>query len=306
MSNAAKRVTIDNETHKIVKSLGVVDGKNRKIYKSYAVVDGKTRLCYMSELLAFTGAISAPMTVDIDGVPYAVYTLTTDGVVSVYADEALFWMCGGGAGGETPHNGLLAGGGGGGAYCVSGKLTGGKYPVVIGQGGAASEDCQPTTLGVHTAEGGKTGVDGFGGNGGSGGGGTVKNEGNYVSIRDGGKGDGVAKYPFGVISLQAHCAGGGGGRLYHSTQHSSEEGGDGGSNGSDGKGGQDSESEYYYSYGGEKGGGNGGSYGKDGSDATFYGSGGGGGGTNSAGFPDVFGIGGKGYQGVVYIAIRIA
>lgn len=299
MSSAAKRAAVAGELHKIVKPYGVIDGKNRKIYKSYAVVDGINRLIYMSENFAFTGAYAVSL-VEIDGTKYDLYKLTTSGVLSIYADNALFWMCGGGAGGVSATR-AYSGAGGGGAFCTSGELLSGRYPVEIGKGGAADTDGTATTLGTYTAAGGKTGAQTTGGSGGTGGGG---GDGSSDSARygTGGTGDGISKYPFGLTSLFAHCAGGGGGTNDYS-QDAYIRGGEGGTNGGDGKDGNNPGTHLMYALGGEKGGGHGGYGGQSGgrgSDATFYGSAGGGGGkaTTSA-----YGKGGSGYQGVVYIAI---
>lgn len=306
MSSAAKRAAVAGELHKIVKPYGVVDGKNRKIYKSYAVIDGINRLIYMSENFAFTGAYEVSL-VEIDGTKYDLYKLTTSGMLSIYADNALFWMCGGGGGGRTGINGpgptYGSGGGGGGAYCTTGSLPTGKYPVEIGKGGAADTDGTPTTLGTFIASGGKTGAAVvLGGNGGTGGGGGDGSSGNGKQVGAGGKGDGKSKYPFGLTSLFAHCAGGGGGTHEYSTQYSFIRGGAGGTNGGNGKDGDNPGTHLLYALGGEKGGGHGG-YTGDGEDASFYGSGGGGGGNCLNIRPSSNGKGGSGYQGVVYVAI---
>ena len=308
MSSAARRAIVDGAVRKVVKRYGVVDGINRKIYKGYVVVGGINRLCYISEALAYTGEISAPSLVDIDGVTYDLYTLTTSGSLSIYADNALFWLCGGGAGGRSAASGPAplygSGGGGGGAYCTLGELTSGKYPVEIGKGGTADTDGSPTTLGTFIASGGKTGTDVvLGGNGGTGGGGGDGSDGNGLQVGAGGTGDGVSTYPFGLTSLYAHCAGGGGGTNYYSKDYSWNRGGDGGSNGSNGRDGRDASGTAMWAPGGEKGGGHGGGFGTDGADATFYGSGGGGGGKDATVYPFLYGKGGSGYQGVVYIAI---
>lgn len=308
MSNAASMAVVDGIARRIVKKYGVVDGINRKVYKGYVVVGGINRLRYIAEALAFTGNMSEPQVVDIGGVEYDLYTLTSSGNLSIYADDALFWMCGGGAGGRTATaaDGMFngSGGGGAGAFCTSGKLTSGKYPIEIGAGGYADQDGSPTTLGEYTAEGGKTGIQVIiGGAGGTGGGGGDGSNERGMNNGAGGSGDSISKYPFGLTALYAHCAGGGGGRNSYSRNYATIEGGDGGSNGSNGKNGNDSASSFMYSYGGEKGGGNGGTAGNSGADATFYGSGGGGGGSNTQTYPYSYGKGGSGYQGVVYIAI---
>ena len=227
-------------------------------------------------------------TITSGGVEYTLYTITGSGTLTVegtFADAAV-WVCGGGAGGGSGYGGLSSasgGYGGGGGYCAdhTGGIAEGTYTITVGAAGGAS-----AFAAVTTANGGS------GRNGGTGGGGS-------------GKGDGIAKYPFGdTTNFKCHCAGGGGGnsRFYDHFNPSptSEGGGNGGSNGGNGT----------YSgsgTGGTYGGGNGGRYYGTGNAATFYGSGGGGGGgdgdSNSGGSGYA---GGAGYQGVVYIRIPAA
>ena len=308
MSNAARYAIVNGMARRIAKCLGVVDGKNRRIYKSYVVVNGKTCLRYIAETLFYTGTMTQTRVVDTNGVAYDLYTLTTGGELLLYADNAIFWMCGGGAGGESGSGtiGMHSGGGGGGGFFVEGELLPGKYTVVIGAGGRSDADGTASAIGNITAKGGHTGGGGVGGNGGSGGGGGVySHESNSAGGQAGGSGSQLSTIPFAKLGFMSemHCAGGGGGD-YGIPGYADSTGGQGGSDGFDGYRGRTS-GRYG---GGEKGGGAGGiggrfndNYATAGNDATFYGSGGGGGGGNRNGSK---GAGGSGYQGVVYIAVR--
>lgn len=223
------------------------------------------------------------------GVAYTMYTITGSGTLTVKgkAKNARVWLCGGGANGEK------AGDGGAGAYCAqldSADLKG-DYAVTVGAAqGATSFGSLLSVTAVSSRD------------GGTGGGGTAS----YSP----GKGDGVAKYPFGDTSLYCHCAGGGAGKGEVITGKESDYnyyvssiyGYDGGSNGGNGS---------TYSgdcAGGTRGGGNGGNE-AAGSAATFYGSGGGGGGCDhysimvDPGYANRYYDGGSGYQGIVYLLI---
>lgn len=236
--------------------------------------------------------------ITIDGVAYDLFALTTSGTLTAAVDE--IWMCGGGGCGASGLNVYTSGGGGGGGHikAYSGPFSFYLHYVTIGagctpkgnRGGSTSiEDLTGTVS--YAAAGGSKGDSYNGGNGGSGGGAGTSSTSNGNS----GAGEGISTYPFGVTSLKAHCAGGGGG----STRFL--KGCDGGTNGSDG-------SNSGTGAGGEYGGGKGGVYSSSSSDAenakgsagTFYGAGGGGGSAiNSSGK-----TGGAGYQGVVYLLIK--
>lgn len=236
--------------------------------------------------IAYSGAYTQKQ-ITSGGVTYDLYTLTGSGTLTVTgtAKNAAIWGCGGGAGGSNGSGSTTSasgGAGGGGGYAADylGDIADGAYVVTIAAAGGA------TSIGSLLSANGAAGR-----NGGSGGGGS-------------GKGDGIAKYPFGdTTNFQCHCAGGGQGnsRFYdhYNAGATNTGGGNGGSNGGNGT----------YSgsgTGGTYGGGNGGRYYGTGEAATFYGSGGGGGGgegdNNSGGSGS---SGGSGYQGVVYIRVPV-
>lgn len=261
--------------------------------------------------ITYTGNYTQSV-ITIDNAEYDLFELTTSGTLTL-ANAAEVWLCGGGAGGRasirSSSSTLYGGGGGGGGYFSQTTITSGSYSVTIGAGGKADYSGGATSFSDTTAEGGKLGPStggsytSYGGSGGSGGGSAAykSNSNNYHGVV--GSGSGSSTYPFGVTSLKAHCAGGGGGAVWGAS------GGDGGSDGSNGKIANSNSSSsglYYGGVGGVYGGGSGGdSYSSNtttlvGSSATFYGGGGGGGGFYSTSTAK---SGGKGYQGVVYIAI---
>ena len=237
--------------------------------------------------IAYTGTHTT-QTITSGGKKYMLYTLTGSGTLTIKgtSKDTSIWLCGGGAAGKKASTIYGVGGGGGYAASYSGKVTNGVYAIAIG---AASGT---TSFGSLVTAKGATGV-----NGGTGGGGY-------------GKGDGIAKYPFAdTANFKCHCAGGGGGESkQYATGGSAttRTGGIGGTNGGDGG---DTGSG---TAGGDYGGGQGGdayvtydeAYAWGGESATFYGSGGGGGGyAKSGGSTTDKGIGGAGYQGVVYIRV---
>ena len=227
-------------------------------------------------------------TITSGGVEYTLYTITGSGTLTVegeFADTSI-WLCGGGANGQKGSTTYGYGGGGGYAASHTGKIEQGTYTVTIG---AAAGTTSFGSLATAKGASGK--------NGGTGGG-------NY------GKGDGIAKYPFAdTANFKCHCAGGGGGESEQYVTGSGSKvstGGKGGTNGGDGG------VTGSGTTGGDYGGGQGGdayitydeAYVWGGESATFYGSGGGGGGyAKSGGSTTDKGIGGAGYQGVVYIRI---
>lgn len=261
--------------------------------------------------ITYTGNYTQSV-ITINNAEYDLFELTTSGTLTL-ANTAEVWLCGGGAGGRasvrSSSSTLYGGGGGGGGYFSQTTITSGSYSVTIGAGGKADYSGGATSFSDTTAKGGGLGPStggsytSYGGSGGSGGGSAAykSNSNNYHGVV--GSGSGSSTYPFGVTSLKAHCAGGGGGAVWGAS------GGDGGSDGSNGKivSSNSSSSGFYYGgVGGVYGGGSGGdSYSSNtttlvGSSATFYGGGGGGGGFYSTSTAK---SGGKGYQGVVYIAI---
>lgn len=226
-------------------------------------------------------------------------------------------MCGGGASGEnswyTNSAGYGTGRGGCGGHVASETIEPGTRTITIGAGGAI-----PEIIGTHQpntySAGGKTKIvkgttsqTANGGtleSGGSGGGyawsSSAQNK--YVKI-NGGVGDGVSTYPFGMTNLFAHSAGGGSGSIIGWIRLGMCDGGTNGGNGT-------KSSSNTQASGGEKGGGAGGMWmdtlgiSPNGMSATFFGSAGGGASVSTTtSLPNQFGSGGAGYQGVVYIAI---
>ena len=276
-----------------------VDGRARRVKKGYIGVNGVARLFYSSETsVVYTGEYTVSE-ITVDGAVHKLYTLLTSGTLTLDGD-ARYWMCGGGAGGESASS-YNCGRGGGGGYVREGTINAGSYAVTIAAGGAVNANGGATKIGsALTANGGnKTG------DGGSGGGAAYVDGINTVA----GKGAGVSTIPFG-LEMDPHCAGGGGGQL-HTNGYTN--GGNGGSNGSDGYSGGGS--GHNHQLGGERGGGNGGNPHspsvsdpagiRDGSGASFYGSAGGGGGLmvivdSNARY---YGTGGAGYQGVAYVLV---
>lgn len=314
---------------------------DKKIIKGYVGgPDGKARLFFGENTppVSYSGTFSV-RNITNNNKNYQLYTLTTTGILTI-TKEVSCWLCGGGGGGTDGYEFFnsssdsyttgQSGCGGGGGYTLTTTLAKGIHVITIGAGGktvthetnASSTPSptggntiikNPTTNTSIVAKGGgdATANGEKSANGGSGGGYGWEFDGTFYlkypngQSYKGGNGAGVSTYPFGITSLEAHCAGGAGAdvRIYGEDM-SYYKGGLGGSNGSDGDNGESSR----YPTGGVKGGGSGGgeyasSYG--GSDATFYGSGGGGG-CGLAGSSSSSGGGyaaGKGYQGVVYLLI---
>jgi hypothetical protein len=280
----------------------------RKVKKGYVSINGVAKLFYgTSSFESYTGNYTVSDII-ANNTRYELYTLTSSGTL-VLKEPAEFWICGGGGAGFSTSSYSQSGGGGGGGYCLNGELTAGSHYILIGAGGKKGS---PGTTGdvtyidspadCYAAGGGRGGetVHRYGGKGGSGGG-----EGIYISSSGWtssahGTGSGVSTYPFGITTLQAHCAGGGGGGQYSATQYYCR-GGDGGTSGSNGKSGtrgSDSGGD-----GGNYGGGRGGSAtSRNATDGSFYGAGGGGGGSNYYSTVSS-GSGGSGYQGVCYLLI---
>ena len=298
-------------------------GITHEIKKSYAVVNGVSRLFYGDEPITYTGEYSASKVI-YDGETCELYTLKKAGMLTLKVD-ALYWMCGGGGSPTNTYGSHYGGVGGGGGYVKSGSLTAGDYTVTIGAGASSDGKNGGTTKIVGTstlsATGGKyTGTGGSGG----GSGGTSS----YATTAPAfGAGRGVSTYPFGLTSLKAHCAGGGGGMAFvkkTASTYAYGPGGDGGTNGGNGGAYKDviegGAMTVASGAGGVYGGGRGagatrsasGNVGTSaaGQDGTFYGAGGGGCTHNyylvDAGSDDdgiSAGVGGTGYQGVVYILI---
>ena len=313
----------DKDIARAVKKMYIgVDGMARKVKKAYIGVGGVAKLFYAAEAFGgYTGDYTVSQ-MEIDGVAYDLYTLTSSGTLTLN-DDAQYWMCGGGEGGcagtaSTTGTGYAIGGfGGGGGYVGTGDIGSGTYAIVIGAGGSGNDregvNGGATSIdGVASVRGGGYKSDGteYHSYGGSGGGasGTVDDAG--VKAQGLGNGSGITTIPFGISTLKKHCAGGGGGSASYRLSNGTwtyAAGADGGSNGS--KGGSSSDSVLSYgpgpSAGGEYGGGKGGSSAYNATAATFYGSAGGGGHAecnDSAGSTSAK-TGGAGYQGICYILI---
>lgn len=317
MSKAAY-IGVGGVARKVKKMYVGVDGVARKVKKGYVGVNGVAQQFFAARYFEYTGTYTES-DITIDGKAYKLYTLTSSGTLN--CSEGRFWMCGGGAGGQTGYTYLsnryvTAGGGGGGGYIVSGHVEG-VHSVIIGAGGTSDSNGGSTSCDEENALGGycATGTQGAtGGNGGSGGGAPV-----YVAVENygwgnnnGGTGAGVSTYPFGVEALFRHCAGGSAGIT--ACKNSKGDGFAGGTNG--GNGGGTSSSDIMHTgtpaAGGEKGGGTGGRIPGfreaetviNGGDATFFGSGAGGAGAyfySAGSASNKFGTGGIGYQGVMYV-----
>lgn len=282
---------------------------DKKIVKGYVGVNGIAKLFFnKANDISYTGEYTVS-DVSINGINYKLYTLTTSGSLTVNG-ESQYWICGGGASGNSSDMFPMAGGtnGGGGGYTATGVLNAGAYNVTIGAGGYASSDSTTsdgniTSIGeTITANGGKY----LTAEGGSGGGEGVASFYNSWA----GTGSGISTIPFGIESLNPHCAGGGAGSYYASGSSSTTRytGGAGGTNGGNGANMKSvSFGNQKKGIGGSYGGGDGGEYisssnNTEATSATFYGGGGGGSyyhksSTTKTGSP------GSGYQGVAYILI---
>ncbi len=282
-----------------------VDGVARKVTKGYIGVSGLARQFYAASV-PFTYSYNGDCTeneITIDGVAYTVLTITGSGTLTVNrAISVDVWLCGGGGNGRDAWiSGLngAAGGGGSGGYVTAAQLQlSGSVACAIGAATGL------TSFGALQANGGSNASAPNGGSGESGGGAARSILG---SVGTPGAGTGKSTTPTDFGQDSPHCAGGGGGGLYDANLDggSITQGGIGGSNGENG-GMASTAANPYGGVGGEKGGGDGGDAshsgggGTNGRNATFYGSGGGGGSVWTL-FSDSKGIGGSGYQGVIYI-----
>lgn len=279
----------DNSARKVTSMYVGVNGVARKVIKGYIGVSGLARQFYSAAqpfAYAYTGA-STESELTIDGVAYTMLTITGSGTLTVNrAISADVWLCGGGGNGSGAGASNSGGGGGGGYIANTSVQLSGDVACVVGAAAGA------TSLGDVTATGGASGVGSNGGSGGSGGGGGGS----------GGSGAGTSTVPSAFGLIDAHCAGGGGGAGFFSAGNMLS-GGAGGSSGGDGGAGFQGSSPQAGA-GGATGGGGGGLASNmasmnNGASATFYGSGGGGGGSDA--YFSVYGSGGSGYQGVIYI-----
>lgn len=287
----------DNSARKVTSMYVGVNGLARKVVKGYIGAGGLARQFYSAAqpfAYAYTGAYTESE-LSIGGVAYTVLTITSSGTLTVsHPIDADVWMCGGGGNGDDASQTVQGAGGGGGGYIASANVQlSGDVACVIGAAAGA------TSLGSTVANAGGNGSGANGGNGASGGG---------AGAQSGaaGTGAGMSTIPAVFGLSDAHCAGGGGGAgVWAGFPRFS--GGGGGSNGANGGNNTTvSSGPVYGGSGGEKGGGGGGLASNsaasmnNGGNATFYGSAGGGGGSYVDSVT-MFGMGGSGYQGVMYI-----
>ena len=242
--------------------------------------------------------------IKINNIQYKLYALTSSGTLKL-KKNAFIWGCGGGAGGQNGKSSGAGGGGGGGYIISTSKLNRGNYSVIIGAGGNSNSAGGVTSIGDFKANGGTISSKiADGGAGGSGGGASGRSTTSSYVSGSAGTGAGVSTYPFGLIELKAHSAGGGGAFdnfSYKSNGNSYARPTAGGWGGSNGASGVKEDSGFSWSgEGGAYGGGMGG-YGDPGLSATFYGAGGGGGYRSGS---SSYKNGGLGYQGIIYILIN--
>lgn len=298
---------------------------DKKIVKGYiGGPDGKARLFFGENkpAISYSGEYTIS-DITNNGQKYKLYTLTSSGSLTLGKSVNSFLTGGGGGGYSATHTSTRCQGGfgGGGGWVSTQTLDKGDYVVIIGSGGVSDKIGGDTSIKqnnttIASALGGNhTSTANYVGSGGSGGG--VVDSYNPSSSSWSSYGPtsyygNVSTIPFGITSLEPHCAGGSAGRIMVNAFSSSGlgtyyYGGIGGSNGGQGK---------YHTTSfvepAEKGGGSGGiPMEGTGYSATFYGSAGGGGGTgwytdwtSSKNLSDVsIGKGGTGYQGVVYLLI---
>ena len=236
--------------------------------------------------ITYTGNMTDEIVTIGDGKQYLLLTLTRSGTLTIAQPVvADIWLCGGGANGiGASSSGGGAGGGGGFVGSIYKTKIGTTVSCVVGAAKGSSSFGS-----IVSANGAK------GPNGGSGGGAAGSSYKTY-------SGAGVTTYPFGdttYFKSKPHSAGGGGGAYDRGSTENS--GGYGGSNGGEGGNGQGDGTNG--GAGGLYGGGPGGSRGVNGRDGYYYGSGGGGGGFFSS--YDMYGAGGAGYQGVIYVRIPL-
>lgn len=307
-------VGASNVARKVKKIFVGAGGVARKVKKGYVGVNGVAKLFYSAETsVTYTGEYTKGELV-VDGVKHVLYTLLTSGTLTIDG-AARVWACGGGQSGYAAKNTnnyhCETGHGGAGAYAMEAAITSGTYPVVIGSGGVGKE---PVVYDATTGNsGGITSIGSFavetiaGGHGGTGGGGTFLVDPSGIGEHDDvmGYGDGKPKYPFGVNSLNCHCAGGAGGIYVNADSYTNYYSGNGGTNGGNGyKASLSQQSRTSAGEGGEKGGGTmRASIDDANKNATFYGSGGAGGGLSSKSSLFTAKTSGSGYQGVVYVLV---
>ena len=285
----------------------VLSGLTRKVKAGYAVRGGVHRQFYCAgPLVTFSGAHTIS-DITIDGKAYKLMTMTGSGTLTVAGEGVRYWMCGGGGnGGTSSATGsgaswtYYSGAGGGGGYVKTGILSGGRWTVLIGSAGSETSMSKGTNT-ITAGGGADTGAGGT-----AGGCAQAFAYPTLTVITTYAYGTGVSTYPFGLVPLYAHCAGGGSGAFGQSNPAGKKNGYNGGTNGGDGTTIQSSGTAAGGT-GGTKGGGDGGVGANSaslraGGAATFYGAGGGGGGM----WLSSTGTGGAGYQGVAYVLVPAA
>lgn len=254
--------------------------------------------------ISYTGAYTDQLDVVMSGKTYRLLTLTGSGTLTVPEEvKADVWMCNGGNGGDAGGFSTTASRGGGGGYLLQQTMQFvGSVICQVGAGGAAGTSKGAsggpgslTAFGNMSPDAQSAGADGASGGG---------HGGYYRRNKYYGNGAGIETTPFVETSLFAKHSAGGGGSGWNDVSSSKQySGGKGGSNG--GNGDYTGTLTTSGGSGGEKGGGSGGAGNKTaGKSASFYGSGGGAGGSgyNSSGNSQ-WGLGGSGYQGVIYVRI---
>lgn len=249
--------------------------------------------------ITYTGAhTDYGMVTMSDGARYRLLAFTSSGTLSI-EQPVNCEVCVVGGGSNGLGGGRSGGGAGGaGAYLKSQAVSaynGGSVVVGAGRGASSIADVSVNKVGPYASS----------PNGGTGAGGNTA-----------GTGDGLSKYPFedtgySLWANKPHCAGGGQGVYEYETSDGSitgYTGGNGGTNGSNGyPRGSNQVSNPSAGVGGSYGGGAGGtSVRANGGNATYYGSGGGGGLSHEKADGSIgTGLGGSGYQGIVYIRIPV-
>ena len=311
---AKKMLVTDSSVYrKVVKGLITDNSVYRKVKKGFVTESGVYRQFFSSDLVITYSGNMTDEVVTMSGQQYRLLTLTSSGTLNISeAVDAEVWMCGGGTSGCcSEYHG--SGGGGAGAFCAFGNITlVDNMIAVIGAGGNTNTSYYgnynkgtASSFGEIQTSINFTKAKTFSGISGGTGGGTGS-ELDDTQSDDGGKGDGVSKYPFNETSyFRCHCAGGGAGAM--KATGGGYNGGKGGTNGGNGTG-PTYASNPTAASGGNYGGGSGGVWLSSSSitnstAATFYGSGGGGGYTAHPNWPTNRGA--AGYQGVIYIRIPL-
>lgn len=276
------------------------------------------------DIITYTGTMTDQIVL-MSNVAYRLLTLTSSGTLTLNKSRKVdVWMV---AGGNAGAYGEYYGGAGGySGYTQNVTLRANLgIAAVVGAGGKRIAT-RPTEMSQDTWFGGRSSLEAIGTkapssaglkarDGGTGGGG-----GGSSTLPTAGTGNGWSKYPFenqsgatlrstGALvsgTNEPHSGGGAGGEMYDREDDFYAKGGAGGTNGGSGR--TRTAGTSGAASGGAKGGGNGGSEAGSGigGSATFYGSGGGAGSYYcSRGGEITRGMGGDGYQGIIYIRIPL-